>query len=259
MKRLMEYLPEKYEHSSETAAFQTTLQPEADMLWDAKNYLLQQLNPHTASGKGLKLWEDAMGVRPAAGDGLDQRRGRVIAKIRGMGVVDAALLKAVVESFLVSAVAVTERPRDNRVDIRYSTAGMDPVPNPDEIVDAILEILPAHIGLGIITETEPMTGTVQLTVISTSGSETTLPEWQKEHDFARTVTIVGAFGFMSVTELPEWREELEFTRGVGIAGTFGALSATELPEYREDHDFTKDINIAGVFGAMSVTELPPAE
>lgn len=202
MKRLMEYLPEKYEYSLETAAIQEAIQPEADALWAARDYLLQQLNPRTASGKGLKLWENAMGVRPAAGDGLDQRRGRVIAKIRGMGVVDAPLLKAVVESFLVGGVKVTDRPRDNFVDIKYSAIGMDPVPDPNEIADAILELLPAHIGLGVVTEAELMTGTVRLTAVGTSGSETGLPEWEKKHDLVQTIKIVGAFGVMSVTELP---------------------------------------------------------
>ena len=257
--KLIEYLPDKYGHSPETVAFQEALQPEVVMLWEARDFLLQQLNPRTASGKGLKLWEDAMGVRPAAGDGLDQRRGRVIAKIRGMGVVDAPLLKAVVESFLVGSVEVTERPRDNCVDIQYSTAGLHPVPDPNGIVDAIWEILPAHIGLGVTTEAEPMTSEIYLNANAASGSETELPEWQKEHNFTQTIHLVAAGGAMSVTELPEWREELDFARAVTITGEAGALSTTGLPEWREDLNFTRDINIAGTFGSMSVTELPPAE
>lgn len=200
--RLMEYLPKKYGRSPETVAIQEGIQPEADALWEARDWLLEQLNPRTASGKGLKLWENAMGIRPAAGDALDQRRGRIIAKLRGMGVVTAALLKAVVESFLVSDVEVTERPRNNFVDIKYSTAGLRPVPDPDEIVDAILEILPEHLGLGIITEAEPIAGTVYLRTNATSGSETPVPEWRKDFDFVQTIKIVGAFGVYSVTELP---------------------------------------------------------
>lgn len=203
--RLMEYLPEKYGQSPETVTIQRAIQPEADALWEARDWLLEQLNPHTASGKGLKLWEDAMGVRPAAGDGLDQRRGRVIAKIRGMGVVDVPLLKAVVESFLVSAVEVTERPRDNWVDIQYSTAGLRPVPDSDEIVAAILEILPAHLGLGITTEAEPMTGSVRLWANGTAGSETALTEWRKNFNFTRTLCLVGTAGAISTTELLPWR------------------------------------------------------
>lgn len=210
---LMAYLPEKYGRSPETVAIQEAIQPEVDALWAARDNLLRQLSPRTADGNGLKLWEDAMGVRPAAGDALDQRRGGVIAKIRGMGVVDAPLLKAVVESFLVGGVEVTERPRDNFVDIQYSTAGMSPVPDSDKIVGAILEILPAHIGLGVKTEAEPITGTVRLTAAATSGSETGLPEWHKDFDFVQTIKIVGAFGVYSVTELPpaEYEGETQCT------------------------------------------------
>lgn len=200
--RLMEYLPEKYGHSPETVAFQEALQPEVDMLWAARNCLLQQLNPRTASGKGLKLWEDAMGVRPAAEDGLDQRRGRVIAKIRGMGVVDAPLLKAVVESFLVSGVEVTERPRDNWVDIRYSAAGLTPPPGMDDIIDTILEILPAHIGLGLRAASDPMSATLRYAGTFASYSRTVLPEWRMDQSFTKTVNIAGAYAVRSKTGLP---------------------------------------------------------
>lgn len=53
----------------------------------------------------------------------------------------------------------------------------------------------------IITETEPITGTLRLTAAGTSGSETALPEWQKEHNFTQIFKIAGAFGAFSVTEL----------------------------------------------------------
>ena len=200
--KLMEYLLEKYGRSPETAAIQEALQPEVDALWTARDWLLEQLNPRTASGKGLKLWEDAMGVRPAAGDGLDQRRGRVIAKLRGMGVVTAELLKAVVESFPVSDVEVTECPRDNWVDLRYSAAGMLPPPDAAGIINAILEILPAHIGLGLWAASEPMEG---------------------------AAFYAGAFGAYSRTVLPEWRMDQSFTGTVNLAGTFAVRSRTALP------------------------------
>lgn len=200
--RLMEYLPEKYEHSRSTVVFQEALQPEVDMLWAARDYFLQQLNPRTANGPGLTLWEDAMGVRSAADADLDQRRGRVIAKLRGMGVVTAELLKAVVESFLVSDVEVTERPRDNWVDLRYSAAGMLPPPDPAGIINAILEILPAHIGLGLWAASEPMEGTAYCAGAFAAYSRTVLTEWRMDQSFTGTINIAGAFAVRSRTGLP---------------------------------------------------------
>lgn len=200
--RLMEYLPEKYGRSPETVAFQEALQPEVDLLWAARDYLLQQLNPRTANGPGLALWEDAMGVRSAADADLDQRRGRVIAKIRGMGVVTAELLKAVVESFLVSEVEVTERPRDNWVDIQYSAAGMEPQPGMEEIINAILEILPAHIGLGLCSASTPMSATAYYAGAFGAYSRTVLTEWRMDQSFNETVNIAGVFAVRSRTGLP---------------------------------------------------------
>lgn len=170
--RLLDYLPEKYERSRSTAAIQNAVQPEADALWAARDWLLEQLDPHTASGKGLKLWEDAMGARPAAGDGLETRRGRVIAKIRGMGVVDGLLLQSIVESFGVNGVTVTEHPRENRVGVQYSAVSLSAAPDPSEVKAAILEVLPAHLDLELVVR------------------------------FIQTIKIAGTFGVFSVTELP---------------------------------------------------------
>lgn len=200
--RLMEYLPEKYERSPETAAIQEAIQPEADALWAARDWLLEQLNPRTASGEGLKLWEDAMGVRPAAEDSLDERRGRVIARIRGMGVVNAPLLKAVVESFLVSAVEVIERPRDNFVDIQYSTAGMVPQPSMAKIAAVVLDILPAHIGLGLRVGSTPMHASLYCGGAAASRSRSTLPEWRMNQSITKTVNIAGVSAARSRTGLP---------------------------------------------------------
>lgn len=202
MKRLMEYLPEKYEHSPETAAFQEALQPEVDMLWAARDYFLLQLNPRTATGRGLALWESGFGLRPKAEADIDQRRGRIIARIRGMGVVDAPMLKAVVESFLVGDVSVWEFPRDNRVDVQYSAAGMLPAPDTGEIINAILEILPAHLGLGLRASSTPMLTTIYYAGAAASYSRTALPEWRMDQSFAKTINIAGAFGIRSRTEIP---------------------------------------------------------
>lgn len=151
--RLMEYLPEKYGNSPETVAIQAAIQREADALWTARDEQLRQLNPRTADGWGLKLWEDAMGLLPAAGGTLEQRRSRIVAKIRGMGTVTAELLKAVVESFLTTRVEVVEHPRDNWVEICFSAEDEAYPPDELEMLEAVLEILPAHLGIKLILRT----------------------------------------------------------------------------------------------------------
>lgn len=200
--RLMEYLPEKYGRSPETVAFQEALQPEADMLWAARDSMLSQLSPRTAEGWGLSLWERALGVNSGSSASLEERRGRVVAKLRGMGVVTAELLKAVVESFLVRDVGVTERPRDNWVDIRYSTAEMLPPPDTAGIIAAILEILPAHIGLGLRAVSTPMDTAAYYAGAFGAYSRTALQEWRMDQSFTGTVSMAGAFAVRSRTNVP---------------------------------------------------------
>lgn len=143
----MDYLPEKYQASRETVAFQEAIQPEIGRIWQAREDFLLQLDPRSASGWGLELWEAAFGLRPLASSSLDQRRSRVVARIRGVGTVTAEMLRSVVESFLVHDVDVTEHPRENRVDIEFQADGVSP--DLDDMAAALLEILPAHLGLGL--------------------------------------------------------------------------------------------------------------
>ena len=57
MRRLMDYLPENYPASRETAAFQEALQPEADALWAARDGLLAQLDVISFESKSQSLEE----------------------------------------------------------------------------------------------------------------------------------------------------------------------------------------------------------
>ena len=57
----MSYLPEWYQNSRETVAIQESIQPEIDLIQQARDDLLAQLNPWTATW-GVALWEDALGL-----------------------------------------------------------------------------------------------------------------------------------------------------------------------------------------------------
>lgn len=200
---LLEYLPERLGRSPETAAIQNAVQPEVDMLWAVRNWLLEQLNPRTASGVGLEMWESAMGIQPAAEDGLEQRRGRIVAKIRGMGVVNATLLKAVVESFRVEAVEVDEYPRENWVDIRYSASDAVPHPGIDEITRAILDVLPAHLGMRISAEALPAVTVLRAGGVMSTVTRMPIPEMEDALRFEDTLRLGGSMALIHRVPIPE--------------------------------------------------------
>lgn len=143
MKDLMDYLPEGYQNSPETAAVQKAIQPELDMIWLARNDLLLQLNPNTATW-GLKLWEEALGLSADPGKDLAFRRTRVVSKLRGSGTTTVAQIKNVSESFSNGEVEVEEIFSEYRVEIHFTgTIGVPP--NLEDLRDALNEIMPDHL------------------------------------------------------------------------------------------------------------------
>ena len=143
MRDLMDYLPEWYQDSPETVATQKAIQPELDMIWTARNDLLLQLNPNTATW-GLDFWEEALGLPTDKSKELAFRRTRVVAKLRGSGTTTVPLIKNVSESFSNGEVEVAEFYSEYRVEIRFvGTIGIPP--NLEDLRDALCDIMPAHL------------------------------------------------------------------------------------------------------------------
>jgi hypothetical protein len=143
VRELVSYLPEYYDNSSETATIQRAIQPEIDLVWSARDDLLLQLNPRTATW-GLDYWEAALGLQVDRSKDLEFRRTRVVAKLRGRGTTTVALIKSVSESFSNGAVDVRDIAREYRVEIHFvGTIGIPP--NLEDLRAALDDIMPAHL------------------------------------------------------------------------------------------------------------------
>lgn len=141
--RLMEHLDEALEASPETAAFQEAWQPELEALWAARDGLLEQLSPYTASW-GLELWEAALGLTAQEGRTQAQRQAQVVAKLRGVGPVTPELIRSVCRDLVSGEVAVTEFCDEYRVVIDFVGVFGVP-PNIADVVRELDELLPAHL------------------------------------------------------------------------------------------------------------------
>lgn len=147
MRELMSYLPPCYEGSPESIAIQDAIQPEIRLLWEARDDLLLQLDPNTATW-GLRYWEEAFGLTTSEALPITLRRNRVIARIRGRGTTTPAVLKSVVETFCPGCeVSIVEHFGQYVVEIRLTITDQG-VEDNDGLVDELNLIMPAHLGWG---------------------------------------------------------------------------------------------------------------
>lgn len=97
-KRMLGYLPAMYEGAERFQAFLEAQGKELDQLKGNITEILNQHFPQKATW-GLPLWEEALGITPAAGQPDEERQARVLAGLRGTGTLTIGLIRRVAESY----------------------------------------------------------------------------------------------------------------------------------------------------------------
>lgn len=142
-RKLTDQLPERYLASPEVGAAAGILWVLGEAFRDCVLDWLEQLTIDTATW-GLKYWEQAYGVTPQITDTVEERRGRVKAKMRSPQTVTAAMLENLTDSYINGQSVVTELPRQHKVQIQFN--GDYGIPsNLDSLTAALLEVLPSHV------------------------------------------------------------------------------------------------------------------
>ncbi len=142
-RKLTDQMPERYLNSPEVGAAAGILWVLGEAFRDCVLDWLEQLTIDTATW-GLKYWEQAYGVTPQITDTVEERRGRVKAKMRSPQTVTAAMLENMTDSYINGQSVVTELPRQHKVQIQFN--GDYGIPsNLDSLTAALLEVLPSHV------------------------------------------------------------------------------------------------------------------
>lgn len=148
MRELMSYLPENYPASRETTAFQEAVQPEAELMWRARDELLAQLDLYTATW-GLSYWEHALGLPNGAETDLDGRRQAVAAKLQGRAATTPQVVKDVAETLLGTSVTVIELFGEYTV-MLAAEAGYRPGSGAIRLRERLRELMPAHLDWQVV-------------------------------------------------------------------------------------------------------------
>lgn len=144
MKSFIQELPRHYGRSPQDGELQRVLEHMAARAEADRDFTLEQLFPSTASSWGLALWEKAWGLRREAGQTEEQRRARVLAKIKGVSTTTAERIRGIAQVFSHSRVEVEERSAESRFVIWYvETIGE--IDNYGDLAAIVNELKPAHL------------------------------------------------------------------------------------------------------------------
>lgn len=125
----------------------STLGREFDHVRGAVWSVLQQFFPQSAT-YAIASWEWENGLSIAPSMPLNDRRSRVLARLRGYGTTTMSRIRIVANSFENGTVEVIPDPNRYTLILRFADVHGEP-PNLSALVDAIKLILPAHLFLKI--------------------------------------------------------------------------------------------------------------
>ena len=147
-RKLADLLPERYFNSPEVAAAAGVIWVLGEVFRARVLDWLEQLTIETATW-GIVHWEREYGVRPLVTDSLDDRRGRVKAKMRAPQTTTRAMLANVAAAYAAGAVSsVEEFPREHRVQFQFVSSGAFPTAL-DAMTESLREVIPAHIAFAV--------------------------------------------------------------------------------------------------------------
>ncbi|HLO11487.1 MAG TPA: putative phage tail protein [Pseudoneobacillus sp.] len=141
---LMTYIPSYYQDSMVVDELLRVDSDELESLNSNVTDVINQFFVDTATW-GLDTWEKICGIEIApTGMTYEQRRSKIKGKLRGVGVVNATLIKNVAESFQNGEVSVEEK--FNNYEVVITFIGSRGVPDDlDGIKKAVNDIIPAHL------------------------------------------------------------------------------------------------------------------
>lgn len=117
--RLSEHYPSFYRSSPELMNAIKAMGAPMEQLQENVQDFFSQVNPMSATWL-LSRWEAAYGLRAKAGDSIETRRSRVLAKMRGMGTMTVAAIQRIVQAYSDMTVEIEELAREYRFIIQMS-------------------------------------------------------------------------------------------------------------------------------------------
>ena len=145
--RMNSYYPEVIRSIYEFQAIIDSEYPEFEDLSAGRDNVLNDAYLITMTEDRIKQWEKALGIKPIAGSSVNDRRDTIIARIRGQGKLNTALINAIVSAF-------TGGTANSWIEDSVLYVEITPPPDNkefqfDNVKQELAQKVPAHLGLSV--------------------------------------------------------------------------------------------------------------
>lgn len=200
MSRLTEYLPLYERESKVIQEIMKAQEIEIDKLRLSIEDLEKQLFIDTATW-GLAVYEKKLKLPIRPNKSLEERRSIIKAKMRGVGKVDLAMIKSIVEAYTRSIVDIIF---DGRIKIEISNERTITL-NMQDMFNAIEEVKPAHLDYDVTLNYKQKSSEIYIGIVTLSGEEITVYPYSPKNVESKGnvyIAIGSSTGLENVTVYP---------------------------------------------------------
>lgn len=143
--RMMNYYPVVINQIQEFKAIIESEYPEFEQLSESKDTVLNDSTFSRMGEERVKQWEKALGIKPIESSSLSDRRETIIARIRGQGKLNTAIINSIVNAF-------TGGTANSWIEDSTLYVAITPPPNNkvfqfNNVEQELNKKIPAHLGL----------------------------------------------------------------------------------------------------------------
>lgn len=178
--RMIDYYPAVISHIQEFRAIIESEYPEIESLHGNKDTVLNDAYLLTMGEDRTSSWEKILSIAPIQGSSLEDRRETIIARIRGQGKLNTALISSIVNSF-------TGGSADSWVENSTLYVSITPPPENkqyqfENVKQELAKKVPAHLGLQV-SRNYFTWGDIKDNYATWADMNTDLPTWEDVYLF----------------------------------------------------------------------------
>lgn len=146
-KRMNSYYPEVIQTIQEFREIIDGEYPEFELLNTAKDSALVNAYPSTMDEERVSQWEKILKISPASTSTVDMRRSTILARIRGQGKLNTALISNIVNAF--TGGSAVSRLKDGVLYVEITPPPTNRQYSFEDVERELKNKTPAHIGLNV--------------------------------------------------------------------------------------------------------------
>lgn len=202
----------------------------------------------------IAIWEWVYGFEPDESMTLEERRQRILNKIRGVRPINPEVLRRGIAAVSGADAGVTDftAPYSFSVTLQLTNR---PIPM-ERVLQYISEHKPAHLAVSIEIVFPEISSTLHIGGSAGNSTIITIPKEPDEYDFQSTLHPGGSVGASVSIGLREKPEEYKFLGTLRTGGSIGAAASIGVPGKPDEYDFHGTLRTGGSVEAGASIGIP---